>query len=149
MMDSNHGTASDGFTLIELMIVIGIIGILSAIAVPQYSTYQKRVRFSEVVMATSPYKTAAELAVQLVRAQTLDDLDAGRHGIPEEGMPGSFAGHNIHSIKMTNGKIVAIGTALVDSASYTLEATFPAGVNGIRWVYDMSAADSCFNLGLC
>lgn len=50
-----------GFTLIELMIVIAIIGILAAIAVPQYSQYTKRAKFSEVKLAARPIKAGVEL----------------------------------------------------------------------------------------
>ncbi|HMY62402.1 MAG TPA: prepilin-type N-terminal cleavage/methylation domain-containing protein, partial [Nitrosomonas sp.] len=53
-----------GFTLIELMIVVAIIGILAAVAVPAYQNYTIKSRFTEVINATAPFKTAVELCVQ-------------------------------------------------------------------------------------
>lgn len=52
-----------GFTLIELMIVVAIIGILAAIAIPAYQNYTKKAKFTEVVVATGPFKTAVELCI--------------------------------------------------------------------------------------
>lgn len=56
---------SGGFTLIELMIVVAIVAILAVIALPAYQSYVKRARFTEVIAATGPAKTAIDVCVQI------------------------------------------------------------------------------------
>ena len=58
-----HSNAK-GFTLIELMIVVAIIGILAAVALPAYQDYTKRAKLSEVILAASSCRTAVSEYVQ-------------------------------------------------------------------------------------
>ncbi|MDI1277017.1 prepilin-type N-terminal cleavage/methylation domain-containing protein [Methylobacter sp.] len=56
--------AQQGFTLIELMIVVAIIGILAAIAIPAYSDYTQKAKFSEVISVSEGYQTAVAMCGQ-------------------------------------------------------------------------------------
>ncbi|MDV6318946.1 pilin [Chromohalobacter sp. HP20-39] len=63
-----------GFTLIELMIVVAIIGILAAIAIPQYQNYVARSEVSSALATLKSLQTPAELAIQEGRTINKDDL---------------------------------------------------------------------------
>lgn len=60
----NMKKTQQGFTLIELMIVVAIIGILAAVAIPAYQNYTLKAKFTEVVNVAAPYKLAIDLCVQ-------------------------------------------------------------------------------------
>jgi type IV pilus assembly protein PilA len=133
-----------GFTLIELMIVIAIIGILAAVAMPAYQTYADRARFSEVVLATTPFKSAAEVAVQTGRTNVLTALDAGALGIPNAIGAGNSVGQYVGTVGMTDGVITAVSQNIRSgNSSFTLTANIVQGC--IRW----QEGGACLNAGLC
>ena len=71
-----------GFTLIELMIVVAIIGILAAVALPAYQSYTTKAKYTEVVLASSPYKTAIEVCAQAEGTLLLATCGHSLGGIP-------------------------------------------------------------------
>lgn len=124
-----------GFSLIELMIVVAIIGILSVIAIPSYQNYTQRARFSEVIAATQPFKTAISLAIQ--EGDAISELTTGAHGIPAP--PPSTK--NLASLSIDKGVITATATTTASGATYILKPNSDGSV----WSVD----GSCIASGLC
>ena len=71
-MQMNHG--QKGFTLIELMIVVAIIGILAAVAIPQYQTYTAKSQVSRVMGEVGALRTAVESC--LMEGKDFDSVPA-------------------------------------------------------------------------
>ena len=131
-----------GFTLIELMIVIAIIGILAAIALPAYQTYTKKARFSEVVVATSGVKAAIEICYQGRGAGNITNCNNYTEVGGSEA--GATAGAYVKSMKIAStGMITATGETTVDGKTFKLT---PNGLNGtLTW----ATSGNCVAAGLC
>jgi prepilin-type N-terminal cleavage/methylation domain-containing protein len=124
--------AQAGFTLIELMIVVAIIGILAAIALPAYSKYMDKAKYAEVITATTAAKTAVELCVQ-------DKGDVVGCSGGAEGIPANVTNSGdkyLNSVTTTDGVITAVPDAfgsVTAADTYTLTPSFDATTGKVSW----------------
>jgi type IV pilus assembly protein PilA len=123
-----------GFTLIELMIVVAIIGILAAVALPAYQQYTAKAKFTEVVLATAGVKSAVDLCAQASSAAaplaaTACDADVA---VLAQVAQANAAGGKVASVTFAANLITATGQAPAPTDNYTLTGTFANGK--VNWV---------------
>ena len=88
-----------GFTMIELLVTISIIGIIAGLITPSYQKYLKKARYVEVIQATLPLKLAVEECYQLTG--NLSECQLGKNGI----LSSSSSPGIIDNINITGGII--------------------------------------------
>lgn len=139
----------NGFTLIELMIVIAILGILMAIAIPAYQDYTVRTRVSECINAAAPAKLAvSESVLSSNDGQTFPTTNT------EAGYGGFVSSYCVGLTVGTGGTIQidvdesGVGMDTGQTLALTLEPTLLANNAGVDWDCQ-SAGDTQFAPGSC
>jgi type IV pilus assembly protein PilA len=122
-------TVQKGFTLIELMIVVAIIGILAAVALPAYQDYTVRAKVTELMLAASSGKNAVT-----EHYTNYSVLPPALSLVVE-----SQATKYVASVVQTDGVITATATAAepkINGATITLTPTANASATQLTWVCD-------------
>ncbi|GAA4000929.1 prepilin peptidase-dependent pilin [Comamonas faecalis] len=125
--------AQQGFTLIELMIVVAIIGILAAVAIPQYQNYVIRAKIGNALTAVDSLKTAVALCSQ-ENGGVMDSCDT------------TAAGAETTIPEFTPTKEVASATVADGVITATLAADIGEGVSGKEIKWEPTTSETSTNL---
>ncbi|WP_417227643.1 pilin [Amphritea sp.] len=137
-----------GFTLIELMIVVAIIGILAAIALPAYQTYANRAKFAEVVNATQGIKSAIDVCYQTGSA--IDKCDAADNKTVSKAIDGASVGKFVNNVAVaatsSQVSITATSQDIQGTLDYVLVGNDTTSKGALFWA---SSGGTCIDAGLC
>ena len=129
--------AQQGFTLIELMIVVAIIGILAAVAIPAYQDYTVRAKVQEGVNLSNPARTALGIACSEGELNGMGNSSLGLATASEydgkytQSVTASGTGTDTGTVVIS---MKAIGSAV--TAAQTIQYNGACGAGGMTWTID-------------
>ncbi|MTI15616.1 pilin [Sansalvadorimonas verongulae] len=136
------GSIQKGFTLIELMIVVAIIGILAAVAIPAYQDYTKRAHVTEGISLAAGAKAAITEYYASQAAWPATNAEAG--------LPATISGNAVTSVAVgTDGVITVTYNSKVDATNNTIEFAPTDSNGGIQWSCDGGTVDDKFRPANC
>ncbi|HIF9117883.1 TPA: pilin [Photobacterium damselae] len=146
-----------GFTLIELMIVVAIIGILAAFAVPAYQDYTKRTHAAEMLNAASAMKTAVGVCLLSGNTDCQSATENNETGVPakqtfSKGEGNSFTVESIVDAPTSAATTTKAIKAIVSKGGkggltegFTVNVAPALTSNGVTWEISCSAPEFCPN----
>ncbi len=126
-----------GFTLMELLIAIAIVGLLAAIAIPSYMNYERKSQYTQIIQTADSFRPAIASCIQ--KLSTVTGCNLGANGIPTW----AGAAGNVNTLTVTNGviKVTPTTTVFLATDTYTLTPTYTNGA--VTW------AATCANVNYC
>lgn len=124
-----------GFTLIEMMVVIGIIAILSAVAIPAYQNYLRKAALTDMLQTFTPYRTAVELCA--IDNGGVSTCDAGKQGIPA-----NKTSTYISSMTVSGGVITLNGQKSLNGLKVVLTPQWKVTEDSLVWQRQCTASDN-------
>ena len=131
--------AEGGFTLIELMIVVAIIGILAAVAIPAYSDYTAKAKAANALSAADPIKTAVAMCGQ--EAGAFDNCNTSATPNP---IPALTATKEVASMTVTGSGVIELTLADIgkNTSGKTVTFTPTLGTSAVTWKITTNIADT-------